>query len=117
MLGDHRPSALLDRERERDMLDRLVAGVRAGQSGVLVLRGAPGVGKSALLGHTSTSAQDCRIVWAAPGGEEPLVCIVDDAKWLDRVSAQTIAFVARRLLAERVGLVFAVREPGGDHVL
>jgi uncharacterized protein YbcI len=42
--------------------------------------------------------------------EQPLVCIVDDAQWLDRVSAQTLAFVARRLLAERVGLVFALPE-------
>nr|SBO98628.1 probable transcriptional regulator [Nonomuraea gerenzanensis] len=42
---------------------------------------------------------------------EPLICLVDDAQWLDRVSAQTLAFVARRLLAERVGLVLAVREP------
>jgi predicted ATPase len=41
--------------------------------------------------------------------EQPLVCVVDDAQWLDRVSAQTLAFVARRLLAERVALVFAVR--------
>ncbi|GAA2209561.1 LuxR family transcriptional regulator [Nonomuraea monospora] len=45
---------------------------------------------------------------------EPLVCLVDDAQWLDRVSAQTLAFVARRLLAERVGLVLAVREPSAD---
>ena len=48
----------------------------------------------------------------------PLVCVVDDAQWLDRVSAQTLAFVARRLLAERVALVFAVRAqtlgPGED---
>jgi DNA-binding CsgD family transcriptional regulator len=43
--------------------------------------------------------------------DQPLVCVVDDAQWLDRVSAQTLAFVARRLLAERVALVFAVREP------
>ncbi|BAU87695.1 luxR family transcriptional regulator fused with ATPase domain [Streptomyces laurentii] len=50
--------------------------------------------------------------------ERPLVCVVDDAQWLDRVSAQTLAFAARRLLAERVALVCAVRtsEPaaGGD---
>jgi DNA-binding CsgD family transcriptional regulator len=43
--------------------------------------------------------------------EKPLVCLVDDAHWLDRVSAQTLAFVGRRLLAERVALVFTVREP------
>jgi DNA-binding CsgD family transcriptional regulator len=42
---------------------------------------------------------------------EPLVCLVDDAQWLDRASAQTLAFVARRLLAERIAMVFAVREP------
>src|SRR5262245_26860324 len=49
--------------------------------------------------------------------ERPLVCIVDDAQWLDRVSAQTLAFVARRLLAERVGLVFGLRDSGDDHLL
>jgi DNA-binding CsgD family transcriptional regulator/tetratricopeptide (TPR) repeat protein len=49
--------------------------------------------------------------------EQPLVCIVDDAQWLDRVSVQTLAFVARRLLAERVGLVFALRESGDEHEL
>jgi DNA-binding CsgD family transcriptional regulator len=41
--------------------------------------------------------------------EQPVVCVVDDARWLDRASAQILAFVARRLLAERVALVFAVR--------
>jgi DNA-binding CsgD family transcriptional regulator len=49
--------------------------------------------------------------------DDPLICVVDDAQWLDRVSAQTLAFVARRLLAERVALVFAVRESsGGDEL-
>src|SRR5687767_8504313 len=173
------PSGLLDRVSERDVLERLVAGVRAGQSRVLVLRGEAGVGKTALLRHLSAAAEGCRIARAAGvesemefafaglhalcahmlgrlrdlptpqrdalstafglsagpppdrflvglavlslladvAEEQPLVCIVDDAQWLDRVSAQTLAFVARRLLAERVGLVFALREPGDEHVL
>ena len=42
--------------------------------------------------------------------ELPLVCLVDDAQWLDQASAQALAFVARRLLAEPVALVFALRE-------
>src|SRR6478672_3345662 len=172
-------SGLLDRVSERDVLERLVAGVRAGQSRVLVLRGEAGVGKTALLEHLSSAADGCRVARAAgvesemelafaglhalcapmlgrlghlpvpqrdalstafgldagpapdrflvglallslladAAEEQPLLCIVDDAQWLDRVSAQTLAFVARRLLAERVGLVFAVRDPGDEHVL
>ena len=49
--------------------------------------------------------------------ERPLVCVVDDAQWLDAASAQALAFVARRLGAESVGLVFAVREPAGERHL
>ena len=44
--------------------------------------------------------------------EEPLLCLIDDAQWLDQSSAQVLAFVARRLQAESVVLVFAEREPG-----
>jgi DNA-binding CsgD family transcriptional regulator len=44
--------------------------------------------------------------------EQPLVCVVDDAQWLDSASARTLAFVARRLLAEKIALVFAARKPG-----
>ncbi len=155
------------------MLDRLLEGVRAGQSRVLVLRGEAGVGKSALLEHLLERASGCRIAPAAgvesemelpfaglhqlcaplldrldrlpdpqsdalrtafglSAGEppdrflvglavlsllaevaedKPLICVIDDAQWLDLISAQTLSFVARRLLAERVALVFAVREP------
>ncbi|OBA82082.1 LuxR family transcriptional regulator [Mycobacterium sp. 1164966.3] len=46
--------------------------------------------------------------------EQPLVCLIDDEQWLDQASAQVLAFVARRLVAESVGLVFAARVPGGD---
>jgi DNA-binding CsgD family transcriptional regulator len=177
---DGRPgSGLVDRESERDVLERLVAGVDAGESRVLVLRGEAGVGKTALLRHLSRAADGHRIARAAgvesemelpfaglhalcarmlgrlerlpdpqrdalstafglaagpppdrflvglavlslladAAEEQPVLCIVDDAQWLDRVSAQTLAFVARRLLAERVGLVFAVRESGDGVVL
>jgi len=49
--------------------------------------------------------------------ERPLVCVVDDAQWLDRASAQVLGFVARRLLAESVAMVFAVRDGTEDKEL
>src|SRR6516165_1327769 len=44
--------------------------------------------------------------------KQPLLCVIDDAQWLDRASAQALGFVARRLLAEPAALVVAAREPG-----
>src|SRR4051794_10787436 len=179
MLDHSPPAGLLDRVREREVLAQLVAGVRAGQSQALVLRGEAGAGKTALLRHVPEAAEGCTIVWAtgvesemelafaglhslcapmldrldqlpepqrdalstafgmsvgpAPdrflvglavlsllaesAEEHPLLCIVDDAQWLDRVSSETLGFVARRLLAERVGFVFSVRETGTETVL
>jgi DNA-binding CsgD family transcriptional regulator len=54
---------------------------------------------------------------AAAAEAQPLVCLIDDAQWLDHASAQALAFVARRLLAERIAMVFAVREPTDSNEL
>src|SRR4051794_41831585 len=76
VLAPHLPSSgLLDRVSERDVLERLVAGVRTGQSGVLVLRGEAGGGKTALLRHPSAAAGGCRIAPAAGGGAEMGVAV------------------------------------------
>ncbi len=165
---------LLGREREREALDRLLEAATSGHGGVLVIRGEPGVGKTALLEYAIEAGRGFRfartfgveaemelpyasvqqlcfpilelmehlpepqrdalgvafglrpgptpnplLVGLAMVGllseaaeERPLLCCVDDAQWLDRASAQTLAFVARRLLAEKIALVFATREPG-----
>ncbi|HWG64983.1 MAG TPA: AAA family ATPase [Streptosporangiaceae bacterium] len=167
---------LRGRGSETGVLDRLVDGVRAGESRALVLVGDPGVGKSALLDYVAGHAAGCRVERAtgiqsemelafaalhqlcapmldhlnglpvpqrdalrtafglnagpAPDGflvglavlsllseiaeERPLICLVDDEQWLDRASAQALSFVARRLQAESVGLVFAARRRGRD---
>ena len=167
---------LVDRDAERDTLDRFVAAVRAGQSQALVLCGEAGVGKTALLDYLAANASGCRIArttgcqsemelafaalhqLCAPmlgslqrlpapqrdsvriafgmssgpapdrflvglgvlsllsevAEQQPLVCLIDDEHWLDRASAQVFGFVARRLVAESVGMVFAVRTPSSE---
>ncbi|MFC5731691.1 ATP-binding protein, partial [Nocardioides vastitatis] len=63
--AERRRSQLLGRQAECEQLDRLLAAVRAGESGSLVVRGEAGVGKSALLEHLLEAASDCRVVSAA----------------------------------------------------
>jgi hypothetical protein len=80
----------------------------------------PGPQREALavaLGLTTGQAPNTLLVGLAVLGllsdaaeERPLLCVVDDAQWLDRASARALAFVARRLLAEKIALVVAARE-------
>ena len=168
--------SLLGRAGECRMLDELVAAIRRGESRSLVLRGGPGIGKTALIEYLAESARDLRIIrvlgvesemelayaslhqlcapfldrvrelpepqrraletvfglssGVAPdrflvglavlsllsevAEERPLLCVVDDAQWLDQASTLTLAFVARRLQADPVGIVFSAREPGEE---
>jgi len=177
--SERRGSGLRGRRSECKRLDRLLADARDERSGVVVVRGEAGVGKTALLEYLAERANGFRVVRAvgiesemelayaglhqlcAPlldGLEDlpapqrdalstafgisagdppdrflvglaalslvsevaearPLLWIVDDAQWLDRVSAQTLAFVARRLLAERMVLAFGVRDPVAEREL
>jgi hypothetical protein len=93
-------SPVLDlRERlpdpQRDALD-VAFGLTAGSAPTPFLVGL------AVLGLLSDAAE-----------ERPLLCVVDDAQWLDRASARALAFVARRLLAEKIAFLFGTRERGG----
>jgi DNA-binding CsgD family transcriptional regulator len=165
---------LVGRDREREVLGRLLKAGRSGQGGVLVVHGEAGVGKTALLEWTIEEGREFRVLrtvgvegemelpyaalqqlcspildlserlpdpqrdaltvaFGLSAGEaptpflvglavlgllseiavpRPLLCVVDDAQWLDRASARALAFVARRLLADKISLVFAAREPG-----
>jgi DNA-binding CsgD family transcriptional regulator len=176
MAGGDSPLAgpvLRGRRDECAVLDVLLDGARNGQSGVLVLRGEAGVGKTALVEYAIESAAGLTVLQATgceaemelafaalhqlcapvldrldglPGPQRdalattfglsagavpdrffvglavlgllsgaaedrPLLCVIDDAQWLDLASAQALAFVARRMLAEPVVMLFAAREP------
>src|SRR5215207_6616616 len=179
MAAAQRPLAFRGRSSERQALERLLADARAGRSGVLVIRGDSGIGKTALMRYSAEGASGFRVAQvsgveserelpfaglhqlcaplldhldalAAPQQNalrvalgvvsgaapdrflvglatlsllaevaegQPLLCVVDDLQWLDGASVQALGFVARRLLAERVAIVFAVREPSAESVL
>ncbi|MGW6979691.1 helix-turn-helix transcriptional regulator [Streptomyces sp. NPDC054932] len=164
---------LIGRQDDIRRLDALLGAAREGRGGALVLRGEPGMGKSALLRHLDGAATGFLVMRASGAefemelpfaalhqllapvtgrlttlpaphrkaleiafgldtgtpdpflvgvaslgllaenvGERPLLCVVDDAQWLDRASAKALAFLARRISAEPIALVFAAREPG-----
>ncbi|NUW35811.1 AAA family ATPase [Nonomuraea sp. SMC257] len=169
---------LVGREREQAEIAALVARAAAGRSGSLILRGEPGIGKSALLEHAARSARDVRPLRgtgieteaelpfaalhlllrpaldrigrlpapqaralegafglaAAPedrfliglaalslltelAEDGPLLCLIDDAQWMDRPSAEALLFAARRLHSEGIALLFAAREAFPAHGL
>jgi DNA-binding CsgD family transcriptional regulator/tetratricopeptide (TPR) repeat protein len=172
-----RMSELVNRDSEREHLDKLLGDVRTGHSAVLVLRGEAGGGKTALLRYAARQASGFRVaqiagveaemelpfagvhqlcgpmldrldalptpqrealrvalgvatgnppdrflislatlsLLSAVAEERPQLCLVDDAQWLDGASAQILTFVARRLVAESMAIVFAVREPAARH--
>jgi DNA-binding CsgD family transcriptional regulator len=56
-------------------------------------------------------------LFAEAAAEQPLICVVDDVQWLDRMSEVILTFVARRLDSESVALVFAARSPGDERLL
>jgi DNA-binding CsgD family transcriptional regulator len=170
---------LLGRAVETGALEGVLAAVRDGLSGVLVLRGEAGVGKTALLDWAAGQADEMQVARVAGaeaemdmgfaglhqllvpflGGFEglpapqrqalgsafglvdgpppdrflvgmaaltvltdaaavrPVLCLIDDAQWLNQVSIEVLGFVARRLYADRVGMVFAAREGEGRAVV
>ena len=167
------------RTRERERLDAVLAHARAGQSAVLLLRGEPGIGKTALLRYAARQASGMRTaeidgvqaemelpfagihqlcaphldglqqlaepqqnalrvamgvlsgdppdrflvavavlnLLAETAEERPLLCLVDDAHWLDAASVQALGFVARRLLAEPVAMILSLRDPTATRAL
>src|SRR3954467_9970790 len=178
-MAARRPSVLLGRDTERQVLDGLLADVTGGRSAVLVIRGEAGMGKTALLHYCARRASGVQVARISgvesemelpfaglhqlcapmlaqvdrlpppqqaalqvafglvPGeaperflvalaalsllsevaAQRPLLCLVDDAQWLDNASAQVLGFVARRLRAEPVGLLFALRDPAPEREL
>jgi hypothetical protein len=92
-----------------DRLDRLPFPQRAALATVFGREAGP-VPDRFLVGLASLT------LLAEVAEEQPLLCIIDDAQWLDNVSAQILGFVARRLLAERIALVCAARTSVGEDV-
>jgi DNA-binding CsgD family transcriptional regulator len=168
--------ALVGRGPECARVENLLARARAGHSGSLLIRGEPGIGKTALLDHAASASAGLRVLRAAgvefeselpfstldqllrplrglidglperpadalrtglglgPAGptqrfdvyaatlallaaaadEMPLLCLVDDCHWIDRASAEALAFAARRLGAEGIAMIFASRDGPAD---
>ena len=122
--GGSENTRLFGRDRECTARLRPPDEARARRSGVLVVRGEAGAGRTSDLHALRRERADRFLTGLAvltlladTADEQNLHCLVDDVQWLDRASLEVLTFAARRLVTEPIAVVLAMREGADDHHL